>query len=185
MKNKESYIYHHPCGFDVSLTSFLNYCHATDYYKFSPTVINNKEKHPICNGAGPAGYGAIVPDKIWGLSITETANGHDWNYQFGETLEDKEQADRTFRDNMDRIIRMAFMISIQKAEKSNIILRPLLIKKARTLYNLRLSCADKIYYKAVQIGGKSAFWDKGICDFTWDNISPIDTNQMILPIVCA
>lgn len=58
----------------------------------------------LCNGAGPAGKGWIVPDTIYGLNITEAANIHDWMYVWGEKLDDKNKADMTFLMNLMRII---------------------------------------------------------------------------------
>lgn len=171
MDYKETYLYHHPKGFEVWLTCYLKYNHATNDHRFAPHVVQDGEKRPICNGAGPAGYGAVVPDTIWGLRISEAAHGHDWHYQFGTTLEDKEQADRTFKDNMDRIIRAAFVRDIKKANLcKGRFKRAVLTRKANFLYHRRIFRADKIYFNAVRIAGKSAFWDKGACDFTLEQL---------------
>ena len=61
-------------------------------------------KKVICNGAGPRDFGWLVPDTLWGLSITEAANIHDYMYHVGKTDEDKKAADRTFLNNMLRLI---------------------------------------------------------------------------------
>lgn len=58
----------------------------------------------ICNGAGPAGWGWIVPDTIWGLSITIAADIHDWMYTLGQTEADRRQADLVFLHNMITLI---------------------------------------------------------------------------------
>ena len=35
----------------------------------------------ICSGCGPEGFfGKLVPDTLYGLSITEACNIHDWRY---------------------------------------------------------------------------------------------------------
>ena len=74
-----------------------------DYYLLSP-----EQKKKICNGCGPKNPkyfgGHIIPDNIWGLSITEACNIHDYMYYMGESLVDKNEADRLFLDNMLRII---------------------------------------------------------------------------------
>jgi len=62
------------------------------------------QKALICNGAGPDRYAWLVPDTIYGLRITEAANIHDWMYVFGETEQEKENADTTFLLNLFRII---------------------------------------------------------------------------------
>lgn len=98
--------------------------------------LTKKEKKEICNGAGPKGYGWIVPDTIYGLSITEAANIHDYMYHVGATIEDKKKADRVFMNNMMRIIE----------SKSGWVLRKLRRRRVRT------------YYKSVKYGGGPAFW---------------------------
>ena len=60
-----------------------------------------EERAKVCNGAGPAGRGWLVPDTMWGLSITEAANIHDWMYNEGK---DKKEADETFYKNCLLII---------------------------------------------------------------------------------
>lgn len=61
-------------------------------------------KAAICNGCGQKGWGWAVPDSIWGLCITEACNIHDFMYAVGVDEEDREEADRVFRNNMLRII---------------------------------------------------------------------------------
>jgi len=59
----------------------------------------------ICNGCGTKGLcGFVIPDSIWGLDITESCHIHDWAYYEGQTLADKEEADRVFLNNMLRLI---------------------------------------------------------------------------------
>lgn len=63
------------------------------------------EKKKICNGCGTAGWkGSIVPDTIWGLSITEACWIHDWMYYYGVTAADKFRADIIFLLNMLHLI---------------------------------------------------------------------------------
>ena len=106
----------------------------TGYYGLTP-----KEKKEICNGAGPKGKGWIIPDTMWGLSIKEAANIHDYMYHVGKTIEDKESADRSFLNNMLRVIdnKKGFFHSV--------------------LRHLRHARA-KEYYNAVKYFGGPAFW---------------------------
>lgn len=69
------------------------------YHKATP-----QQKKRVCNGAGPRNFGWLVPDTIYGLSITQAANIHDWMYQYGKTIEDKDRADRVFKNNMQRLV---------------------------------------------------------------------------------
>lgn len=70
------------------------------YFEASPEAILS-----IVGGCGPGGFGDyLVPDTIWGLSIKPSCSIHDWMYRWGVTLEDKEQADRVFLNNMLRQI---------------------------------------------------------------------------------
>ena len=98
-----------------------------------------KEKDYRCNGCGPKGLGGwLVPDTLYGLSITEACNVHDWMYSEGSTLEDKEKADRVFLNNMVRIIQ----------DGSNLwILRRMRLLRAKN------------YYNVVRILGGPSFWD--------------------------
>ena len=93
-------------------------------------------KKQICNGAGAKGWGWIVPDTIYGLSITEDANIHDFCYemQYG-----KDFADELFYNNM--------IARIENRVKHwwN---KPLaFLRKRRALK----------YYKAVEYFGNSAY----------------------------
>ncbi len=59
----------------------------------------------IVNGCGPKGWKIdIVPDTIYGLSIAEACNIHDWMYEFGISLDDKRIADDIFLINLNKII---------------------------------------------------------------------------------
>lgn len=58
----------------------------------------------ICNGCGAANSWFRPPDKIYGTLIIFACIIHDWDYHFGHTIEDKDEADRTFRNNMVRLI---------------------------------------------------------------------------------
>ena len=59
----------------------------------------------VCNGCGSAqAKFDFVPDTIYGLSISPACHIHDWMYYEGKTIDDKEEADRVFLNNMLRII---------------------------------------------------------------------------------
>ena len=71
-----------------------------EYYSASPRLIAQ-----ICNGCGSAlAKFDFVPDTIYGLDISSACKIHDFMYYFGETIKDKEEADRVFRNNMIRLI---------------------------------------------------------------------------------
>ena len=100
-------------------------------------ALDKKVKKTICNGVGPKGYGLLFPDTIWGLSMTEAADIHDFMYHVGKTLEDKELADTIFLDNMTLIIEQETWFEWVKA--------------------LRLHRAE-LMYDAVDEFGESAFF---------------------------
>lgn len=92
----------------------------------------------VTNGCGPAGWKyQLIPDRIWGLDIRIACDVHDWMYSAGETIEDKDAADRTFHNNILRLIAAAG--------------GPWWLQKLRRMAAYR-------YYKAVSIAGGPAFW---------------------------
>jgi len=78
----------------------------------------------------------MVPDRIWGLDISECCRIHDFMYGCGEREEDREEADRVFLNNMVRLISDGICL-----------LRPLRRWRA------------KQYYWAVRYFGGPAFWN--------------------------
>jgi hypothetical protein len=99
---------------------------------------SDKVRSLVVNGCGPGGWKVdIIPDTIYGLDISPACNVHDWMYTGGETLADKEEADRVFLNNMLRII---------DAAGGWWVLRQLRRRRAR------------VYYEAVQHFGGPAFW---------------------------
>lgn len=59
----------------------------------------------VCNGCGPGGWKwDIIPDTMYGLSIHDACDIHDWMYCHGVTEKDKEIADHVFKENLYRII---------------------------------------------------------------------------------
>jgi len=99
--------------------------------------LTTREHEEICNGAGPKGWGWIVPDTVWFLDITPVANPHDFGYYIGKTIEDKNEHDRIFLNNLVRWI--------------------LYWTKSKIMKWLRLGRANK-YFSAVCIYGGPAFW---------------------------
>jgi hypothetical protein len=59
------------------------------------------EKRLVCNGAGSKGWGWLVPDTMWGLSVTEAANIHDYMYWWRLG---RKESDKLFYKNMLSII---------------------------------------------------------------------------------
>ena len=98
-------------------------------------------KDIICNGCGTGGWkGALVPETMYGLSVTRACNIHDWQYSKGRTECDKEKADDAFHVNMRRLIRSGTPWFL-------IFLLPLRYIRAFG------------YYQAVNIAGDDAFWN--------------------------
>lgn len=96
------------------------------------------EKRIRCNGCGAKGLGGLlVPDTLYGLSIEEACNIHDFMYNRGKTIEDKKEADRVFLNNMVRIVDNNTAWKWLKALRR---------RRART------------YYEVVKHFGAPAFW---------------------------
>ena len=92
----------------------------------------------VVNGCGPGGWKVdIIPDTIYGLNVSEACNIHDWMYTTGETLADKEEADRVFLNNILRLIDAADSIW--------------LLRKLRRI-------RAREYFEAVSHFGGPAFW---------------------------
>lgn len=59
----------------------------------------------VTNGCGPGGWKVdLVPDTIYGLDVAPACNIHDWMYMAGQTIADKEEADRVMLNNLLRLI---------------------------------------------------------------------------------
>jgi len=56
----------------------------------------------VCNGMGPAGFGFLVPDTMYGLDVSAAGDVHDWIYAHPTTTQ--ATADYTFLENMSAII---------------------------------------------------------------------------------
>ena len=67
--------------------------------------LTEQQRKDACNGCGTKGIiGHVIPDSLWGLDIREACNVHDWMFAVGETIEDKDEADRVFLNNMLRLV---------------------------------------------------------------------------------
>jgi len=106
-------------------------------------------KDEVCNGCGPKGLGGwLIPDTLYGLSIEEACDIHDWMYKAGKTIADKEEADRVFLNNMLRII----------DAQSGLLLRWL--RRQRAMH----------YYSAVRDFAGPLFWDDKNAADEWGTI---------------
>ena len=104
-----------------------------EYWQLTP-----EQRKDVTIGCGPGRFGSrLVPDRLWGLSIKEACNIHDWMYHTGAAIEDKDEADRVFLNNMLRLIDSAGGLWPVVA--------------------LRRHAAAK-YYRAVADFGGPAFW---------------------------
>ncbi len=100
-----------------------------------------QERRRICNGCGTKGLGGwLVPDTLYGLSIEEACDIHDWMYHEGRTEVDKRRADQIFLENMLRIV---------EAQDY-----PWWLVWLRWLRRYRAMS----YYQAVRDFGDTAFW---------------------------
>lgn len=114
------------------------------YAPLSYQLATEEQKSGICNGCGTQKkwlglFGFNVPDKLWGLRVTEACNIHDWMYEEGGNEMDRELADEWFLENMK-----------------------LLINEGRWNFLRRLRMKDAIgYYEGVRIIGKYCFNYKG------------------------
>ena len=104
------------------------------YELFKPKGYVQKED---CNGCGTGWSASLVPNTIYTLDIKPACCIHDFMYEIGQTIEDKEEADRVFLNNMIRIV---------NAKKSWWF--PHFLARSRALN----------YYNAVTNFGGEAFW---------------------------
>jgi len=74
-------------------------------YLLYPLDYKEDVAEEIDNGCGTEGWkGKLIPDTIYGVSISEACRIHDYGYHFGKTMADKEQADSDFLFNIRRTI---------------------------------------------------------------------------------
>lgn len=114
-------------------------CAGVLYAPASMLTHNTSVLATICNGCGAANAKFdFIPDRIYGTSIAEACHIHDYMYYEGRTIEDKEEADRVFLNNMFRLI---------ERDKHKWY-KPTALQRRRALK----------YYEAVVYFGGSAFW---------------------------
>ncbi len=109
--------------------------YAPPSFRVTPIV----ELAKTCNGCGSASAKVdFIPDRIYGTYIGEACHIHDWMYHVGRDIEDKDQADRAFLNNIYR-----------------------LLKKRRRFYKpmFAMRIRAKNYYNAVKYFGGDAFWN--------------------------
>lgn len=108
--------------------------HAPESFKTASIY----ELELVCNGCGAANAKFdFVPDRIYGTYIGEACDIHDWMYDEGLTIEDKDKDDRVFVNNIYRLIKMR-----DKWYKPTALMR----------------IRAKEYYLLVKYLGGSAFW---------------------------
>jgi hypothetical protein len=108
-------------------------------YEATAEILRKKE----VNGCGPGGWKFdLVPDSMYGLNVLDACDIHDWMYLFGKTIEDKDRADRSFLNNLTRLV-------VERTAKNwfgQKILKPLRLRRVKT------------YYEMVSHFGGPAFW---------------------------
>lgn len=94
-----------------------------------------EERKAVCNGCGAKG-GIDVPDTMYGLSITQSCNIHDWMFKEGVTYADMMFANAMFLLNL----------TIEIIAGSNWATKP-----------IRLMRATKYFLAVIQFGS-GAYW---------------------------
>ena len=98
-----------------------------------------EELEVVCNGCGSADSWFRPPKRIYGTLIIYACIIHDWMYEKGLVFEDKQEADRVFQNNMDRLIK-------RDAHKY---WKPTRAQHVRALF----------YYQMVVWFGATSFWE--------------------------
>ena len=86
-----------------------------DYYEAS-----KEERDEIINRCGPDGFlNKFIPDHLFGLSIAEVCNIHDWEFSKAQSQDVLKKADLNFKNNLMVIVRNytknVFLKSIRQA----------------------------------------------------------------------
>jgi len=111
---------------------------SDDFWNLTPMQISE-----IAHGCGP-GKGwkeSIIPDIIFGVNLNPACIIHDVEYRFGETEDDKQEADQNFLTNM---------LEINDQDSKFFFTKWL---RRRIIFN---------YYVAVADMGELAFWGQKI-----------------------
>ena len=105
------------------------------YAPISYWILTPDEKQEICNGCG-AKNGINVPDTMWGLSVTDICDIHDYMFKIGKTYGDFLFANAIF----------IFNLSVKIIANSNWFMTTLRMVRATE------------YFIAVMKMGESAYW---------------------------
>ena len=93
----------------------------------------------VCNGCGSASAKIdFVPDRIYGTYVGEACHIHDFMYHEGFVIEDKDEADRAFLNNINRLL-----------NKRRKWYKPMFLMRRRAAF----------YAYMVEKHGGPAFWD--------------------------
>jgi hypothetical protein len=100
----------------------------------------------LVNGCGPGGWkGVAIPDTVYGLSIKQACDIHDFMYLYGETEAERKEADQWFSHNMHVIVVNHYEASTLPSFLKNLML---FLRRRRI----------KKYYLFVRAFGGSYFW---------------------------
>ena len=118
------------------------------------TRLNLQEIYKRCNGCGPKFAGAIVPDRILGMVLTPACDIHDFMYSDEycqlenqkKSWGGKAHADKTFLNNLERIIRKSKMPWYAFTQR----LKNKIARKRQEI------CIG--YYKSVKYLGAISYW---------------------------
>ena len=91
-----------------------------------------------CNGCGASDSWFRPPERIYGTLIVYACIIHDWGYTFGLSIDEKNEDDRIFHNNMNRLITL----------DSHKFYKPTYLQRRRALK----------YYLAVKHYGGEAYW---------------------------
>jgi hypothetical protein len=116
--------------------------------------MSDSDKKRICNGCGPQGTFDFIPEHILGVRVSEACQIHDYMYHFAKArIQDKEEADRVFLNNLIRIIdakSRKYLIKVRVFKNHYFQLR-------NPLWLIRRELAYR-YYQGVKKFGGPAFW---------------------------
>ncbi len=85
---------------DAQLLAIAGVIYAPASFKLATL----EELRENANGCGGSGSFIKPPKRIYGTLIVQACIIHDWMYAKGFTIEDKDEADRVFHNNMNRLI---------------------------------------------------------------------------------
>ena len=117
------------------MTSVICCLECSDEYMTALTEV----RHQVVNGCGPGGWKYdLIPDHLYGLSIHEACDIHDWDYAVGVSDADKVAADERFLRNLNAIINA--------------------YHGWHSFLNFRRRVVAYAFYKAVALAGDESFW---------------------------